>query len=393
MTHRGAIAKILMLSIIAMTRGGSAAAADWSETLDANANVAYVTNPALLAGSSIADRAAQLAMDGNTQISTEVSQLTVTPRFAVTRYDQEKNLDVTTGSLALAFQDTGERGLWNASGLAQTDSTVTSELGQTGITNVNFRHDVYNAAIGYQYLSTERLAWQLGGSGQITRYSGGAESSGLNGYGYGGIQFGPTWSFTDRLRGSLTIETDQVRPQSGSTETDYSANLQLKHSLTEKYSWHASAGATRVEVRGSPGVPTSGVFDVGVTWHGQRVQLDLSGKRAVLPIGFGLLAREDVAALSAIVAVSEHGTFTLSCNAIRSDPVSLSVYFAPGISLSYQLYSGAAWVQGTGEWDYHFSQRWTLSAAYTRAHARNSYAESANGNQGRIGVIWQSDRL
>src|SRR5215469_5138604 len=115
-----------MLSTIAMIRGGPAAASDWSETLDVSANAAHDINPQLQPGSSIADRSVQLAVDANTQMTTEVSQLTVTPRFAIIRYAQERNLDITTGSLALGYQDKGERGQWTASALAQTDGTVTS---------------------------------------------------------------------------------------------------------------------------------------------------------------------------------------------------------------------------------------------------------------------------
>jgi hypothetical protein len=393
-TGRRGMANPLMLSTIAMIRGGPAPAVDWSETLDAGTNVAYHTNPALLPGSNIADRSAQLALDGNIQMATEVSQLTVTPRLAVIRYDQEKNLDLTTGSLALSYQDKGERGQWNASGLAQTDSTLTSELGQTGITNVNFRHNGYNATLGYQYLATERLSWSLQGSGQIAQYNSEAQQYGLSPYKYGGIQLGPTWSFSDRLDGSLSIGADRVSPQNSATEKDYSANAQLKRSLTEKYSWRISAGATRVEVPGSTATPTSAVFELGATRQGERVQWDLSAKRAVLPIGLGLLAREDVAALSAVVTVSERSTLNLSCSVIRTDPVSISFYLAPGISLGYQVYSGAAWGQASAEWQYHFSPQWALSAAYTQARARNySVAEWANGNQGRLGILWQSGRL
>ena len=394
MTRRTGIARIIMLTTIATTRGGLAPAADWSESLDANATIAYDTNPALLPGSNLVDRSAQLAVDANTQLTTEVSQLTATPRFAIIRYDDEKNLDITTGSLALAYQDTGERGVWNLSGLAQTDGTVTSELGQTGITNVNFRHNAYSAAIGYQYLSSERLSWLVQGTGQITRYNGEAGSYGLTGFSYVGIQFGPSWKFSERLQGSLNVATDRVSAQNGAPERDYSVTVQLKRAWSEQYSWHASAGATRIENPASPAAPTSGVFELGATRQGERVQWDLSAKRAVLPIGFGLLAREEVAALSAVFAATEHSTLSLSCNAIRSDPVSLSLYFAPGISLRYQVYSGATWAQATAEWQYHFSPQWLLSAAYMRARARSyNLDEWANGNQARLGVAWQSGRL
>jgi hypothetical protein len=196
------------------------------------------------------------------------------------------------------------------------------------------------------------------------------------------------------VQGSLNLEADQVKPHAGSSEKDYSASAQLKRSLSEKYSWRVSAGATRVEVGGGASMPTTSVFELGVTYQGERVQWDLSAKRAVLPIGLGLLAREDVAALSAAVSVSEHSTLSLSCNAIRTDPVSLTLYLAPGISFGYQIYSGATWGQATAEWQYHFSPYWTLSAAYMRARARNySVPEWANGNQARLGILWQSNRL
>jgi len=393
-TRRTSAAALLMLTTIAMTRGAPSPAAEWSETLGASANVAYDTNPRLLPGVSVSDRSAQLAVDGNTQLATELSQLTVTPRLAIIRYDQDRNLDNTAASVAVAFQDKGERGQWSLSGLAQTDSTLNSELGQTGVTEVNFRHDGYNASAGYSYLATERLSWLVQGSGQITQYNAAAEPYGLVGYRYGGVLFGPTWSFSDRLQGSLDLQADEVRSQSGTTERDYSANTQLKRNLSEQYSWRISAGATRVAAQGNSASPTTGVFEIGLTRATERVQWDLSIKRAVLPIGFGFLARQDVAAVSAVVAVSERSTLNLACNVIRTEPVSLSFYLAPGISIGYQIYDGAAWGQAAAEWQYHLSPRWMLSAAYLEARARNySVPQWANGTQARLSVTWESGRL
>ena len=394
MTSRAGIAKLLMVTGIAMARGTVAAAADWSETLDASATAAYDTNPTLTPGSNIADQSAQLAVNGNTSAQTERGQLTITPYLSIIRYARETNLDIDSGSIALAYVEKLERGQWNLSGQALTDSTVTSELGQTGITNVNLRHDAYNASIGYQYFSTERLSWQLQGSEQLTRYNDEAQRFGLTNYDYASIQFGPTWSFSDRLLGSLGVGTDRINPQVGGNEEDYSVYALLKRNFSEKYAWRASVGATRVEVAGSTAAPTSTTFELGATRQGERVQWDLSAKRAVLPIGLGLLAREDVAALTAAVQTSEHSTLTLSFSLIRTDPVSISLYLDPLISLRYQVYGGASWGQAGAEWQYHFSPKWALSAAYQQARARNyNVAEWGNGNQARLGIVWQSGRL
>jgi len=392
--RRAGAAKLLMTTTIALAGGGTSSAADWSETLDANSYLAYDRNPQLAAGSNVADRSAELAVDGNTTRATEVSQLTITPRISITRYERDSNLDITTGSLAVSFVDNGERGQLSLAGQALTDSTLTSELGQTGINSVNLRHDAYNATIGYLYSISERLSWLLQAGGQVTRYNSEAERYGLTSNNYDSLQLGPTWKFSDRLQGSLVLEADRIAPQSGQREKDYSASVQLKRAITEKYSWRVSVGATRVDIPGSLGPPTSEVFELGASSKTERIQWDLSARRAVLPIGLGLLAREDVATLTASIAVSERSTLNLTANVIHTDPVSIFIYLAPEFAFQYQIYRGAAWGQATAEWQYHFSPTWMLSAAYQQARARNySLTEWANGKQARLGIIWQSSRL
>ena len=381
-----------MLTTIVITGERASWAADWSQQLEASANAAYLTNPQLVAGSHQSDGSAQLMVDGNSAVQTDVSQLTVTPRLASTRYLHETDLDINTGSLDVSYLRKLERGQWTLEAVALTDSTVTSELGTSGINNVSRRHYANSVSTGYQYLATERLSWQLQGSWQDTRYTD-AAAYGLTNYSYASLQSGPTWMLSERLQGSLMLETDRISPQAGTTEKDYSASLQLKRSFTEQYTWHVSAGATRVEAEGTSSA-TSWVAEGGASRSGERVQWDLSLKRAVAPIGIGLLAVENAATASMTVNTSERSTLALAFNAIHTDPITEFFYLAPGISLSYQAYSGAAWGQLNAEWRHHFSPKWALSLAASYARARNySVAEWADGNQARLGIVWQSGRL
>lgn len=381
-----------MVTGIAIARGTTATAADWSETLDATTNVAYDTNPALIPGSNIADQSAQLTVDGNTSAQTELGQLTVTPRFSIIRYARETSFDVETGSIGATFVEKLERGQWTFAGQALVDSTVTSELGTTGVTDINRRHYGDTLSLGYQYSSTERLSWQVQGAWQDARYTD-ARQFGLIDYDYGSVQFGPTWNFSERVQGSLNLETDRITPQVGSTEDDYSASLQVKRAFSEQYSWQAWIGATRVDA-GTSGSGTTSVFGLDASRRGERVQWDVSVKRSVLPIGNGLLAREDQATLAVVVGTSERSSLNLSLNATRSDPVAISLYFAPQISLRYQVYSGASWEQASAEWKYTFSPRWALSVAYQQGRSRNyALPQWGDGTQARLGVVWQSARL
>lgn len=391
MTHRIRGAKLLMTGL-GLATGTAAPAADWSETLEAGANTAYATNPQLLPGLSTADQYQMLAVDGSTSMQTDRGQLSVTPRFSMTRYQHESDLDINTGSVDFASLQKLERGQWTLTGQALTDSTVTSELGLTGITNINRRHDAAIVSSGYQYLASERLSWQLQGSWQKTRYSDAARF-GLSDYDYGSLQFGPTWSFTERLQGSLNLETDRINPQGGTPQKDYSASLLLKRSFSEKYGWRVSLGRTRVDSGGS-GSATTSLLELGASRQGERLQWDVSLRRSVLPIGLGLLAREDQAALSMVAVTSQHSTLNLSVNIIRTDPVTFTLYLDPQISVHFLAYSGASWGQLNAEWKYQFSPRWTLSAAYLYARAHNgNWQEWAIGNQARLGLLWQSGRL
>jgi hypothetical protein len=391
-SRRPGIAKLIMLASSAIATARASSAADWSQTLEANANAAYDTNPALIAGSKIADQSAQLTVDGNTTAQTELGQLTITPRFSITRYARETGLDYGTAAIDLAYQQNLERGQWTVTGQALTDSTVTSELGLTGITEINRRHDAETVSLGYQYLATERLSWQVQGSWQDTRYTD-AQQFGLTDYRYQSLEFGPMWNLTDRVVGSLNLETDQISPQSAPAEKDYSAALQLKRALSEQYSWRVSAGATRVDTAGAYN-STSSVFELGASRQTERVQWDIAIRRSVLPIGLGLLAREDQAVVTVAARTSERSTLSLSVSVIRTDPVSLFLYLNPEISLSYLVYAGASWGAVNGEWRYNLSPHWALSLAFAQSRARNyNVADWANGNQARLGIVWQSGRL
>jgi len=386
-TRRTGVAELIMLTTIVMAGGRSATAADWSNTLDAQATAAYVTNPRMVAGDNTADESAQVTLDGSTSAQTERGQFTVTPRFSVLRYAHETDLDVDTGGLDLAYTEKLERGQWTADLSGLSDSTVTSELGTTGVTYVNRRHNQGNLSLGYQYFATERLSWLLQGSGQITRYND-AEAFGLVNYDYGSVQFGPMWNFSERVVGSLFLEADRLNPQSGTRQNDYSVFAQLQRNFSEQYSWRASVGGTRTDYgssSGSAGSQTTTRYELGANRQGERVQWDISIKRAVLPIGIGLLAPQTVASFVMTVGTSENSKLSLAANGIRTDSVSVG---------ELEVYSGATWGQVSADWRYQFAAHWSVSAGYTQGRSRvYPSPDWANGNQARVNIAWNSGRL
>ncbi|MBV8784985.1 MAG: hypothetical protein JOZ67_12420 [Gammaproteobacteria bacterium] len=391
MTRRTGFGKLIMLTTIAMAGGRTSPAADWSGALDAGASVAYLKNPTLTPDVDTYDELGQLTLGADTRAQTERSRFSLTPRFAALRYRHDKDLDINTGSLDAGYEDKLERGLWTVNVQALTDSTVTSELGSTGITGINRRHYSGVASSSYQYSMSERLSWQLRGSWSTNRYSNAKQFS-LTDSDYTSVQAGPFWNLTEHVQTSLLLETDRTSPQNRSAQKDYSAFLQVRHTLSERYAWHASAGATRIDP-GSSAKTTTTVFELGASRHAENVQWNLEIRRAVLPVGFGLLTRQDQASLSLTTRPSEHGTLSLTVTALRSDPVTTFFYLLPGIGVHLQLYSGATSENASAEWRLDLTPRWALSASYDLARAQAGRGRQwADGNQARLGILWQSAR-
>lgn len=377
-----------MLTITAMTAGRSSQAADWSGSVQASASAAYVTNPRMLPGVDNSDETGELLVDGSAMRATERSQLTVTPQVRLIRYDHQTDLDTDEGRLGIDFQEKLERGNWTFDGLGLTDSTVTSERGTTGITYVNRRHTAGSADFAYQRFSTERLSWLLQLGAQITRYSDAAQF-GLVNYDYGSVQFGPNWNFSERLQGSLTLEANRLNPDGGARQNNYAVAARLQRSFSERYAWRVSVGGTRVDYSSTNTSPasssTTAQYEIGANYKGERLTWDLSARRAVLPIGIGLLAPETIAALVIAANTSEHGTVTLSLNGIRTDAVSVG---------SVVVHSSDTFGQASVEWRYHFTAHWAFSALYEQARSRaGGVQEWANGREARLGVVWDSGRL
>lgn len=377
-----------MLTTSAMAASKSAGAADWSGTLESALNAAYVINPRLVAGGDMSDETGQLTIDGKTTAQTERDSLTLTPRFTLTRYVHDTDLNREEGSLTVNFKEKLERGQWTFDGIASTDSTLTSELGTTGITYVNLRHNTGLAELGYVYSSSERLSWSLQVGGQIARYED-AKEFGLTNYDYGSVQFGPSWNFSELVLGSVTLEADRLNPETGAKQTDYSASLQLQRSFSERYSWHASLGGARVNYgsteTSASSSSTSAQYEVGATYKGERLQWDLSARRAIVPIGLGLLAPQTVVALVIAANTSEYSTLSLSLNGIRSDAVFVD---------HFPVYGGATWGQAGVEWRHNFTTHWAFTVGYQQSRARAlDVTEWANGKQAHIGISWNSGRL
>ncbi len=372
----------LHMCLLLLAGGGCAWSADQQHSLTANLASGWVNNPALVRGGAPDDLLAVLTLSGRLAARRERDTLSLTPRFTATRYEGGRSLDTNTGSLELAYGRSGERGSWNLSAQGLVDSTLTSELGQSGVSDVNRRHEVLTAGGGYEWNHSERAAWRASGAWTSHHYAD-AAGTGLNDYRHVAASLGPTWSLRETTQASLVLGAERTLPRKGSDQSAFSASLRLAGSWNELAAWTVQAGGTRADAPG--GKSNGALVALSVSSGGERLRFGADLRRDISPIGYGLLARKDRAGITLNASVTQASSLNLNVGYIRSAALRRA---------QLTLFEGAQYLQLGGEWRQRLSDRLDLTVSYSHVRAQGGrLPDWAMSNQARIGITWQSRRL
>ena len=128
-----------------MLAADSAAAAEWTLTPSGRVATAYIDNPHLLeeGGASTTGTIGEFAAVAKRR--TERMDWTFEPRLRSARYQDDESLDSDDRSLRTQLGFATERSYWSASADLIRDTTLTSELGSTGLVQANRRHQSVSA--------------------------------------------------------------------------------------------------------------------------------------------------------------------------------------------------------------------------------------------------------
>ena len=109
-----------------------AGAAEWTVSPQISVSADYQDNPQLILKD--AQEVGVVSLDARAVLaaSAESAQLSATPRVHATRYPDYAEFDNDSQGLALSYQYESERSLWSVAGDTARDSTVTTELEDTG---------------------------------------------------------------------------------------------------------------------------------------------------------------------------------------------------------------------------------------------------------------------
>jgi hypothetical protein len=377
-----------LLRVAAVTAGltsGSACAAEWTYAPASQLYTLAQQNPRL--GSDDKETATALGAQASLRIQrrTERLDLSIQPTFDLQRYQQDADLDRNNQQLDATLAWRGERVLWNGTASASRDTTLTSELGTTGRTQVNQRHEGADITLGPMWQASERVGIGSNLAWQIDRYPERADAELANSR-YGVFSAFTQYTLSDRTR--LTLTGSVGRLTSGGLRPDSdNASVRLQGRYSWSPLWMLTVGAGPSWVRRERGNTERGVvYNVDVERSFERSSFAFKAERSQSPSGLGLLSETDEVSLAWSMQLSERLSAGLNAGVSRRKDA-LPAFRVDIKEVTY------------GRADLNMSWRaaehWALSASVgndvQRADVEPQGQDTARGYQARITLSWTGD--
>ena len=322
---RAGVARNPLLRVAAVTAGlasTSAHAAEWMFTPSSELFTRTQQNPHLSADkkeekevSTGVGVQASVALQGRT----ERLIVAVQPLVTTYRYPDKTDLDRNEAHLTLSLNWLGEKVSWLGTAAAAHDTTLTSELGNTGQTQGNFRHESYNLTFGPTWRVNERMQARSSLGVEESRYPGSAGSS-LSDYRYSSAVAGTSYGLTDRATLTLQGSAGRLESKGADSVTDNaSLSLQARYVWSPVLSFGAGFGPSWV--RTDAGKQQGLLYSADITRTFETAALSLSASRKQSPSGLAYLTEVDEATLAFSAQITERLTGTASAGITRRQNV------------------------------------------------------------------------
>jgi hypothetical protein len=382
MRRRGTISSVVSGAIAsALLLGGVPAvqAVQWSFAPNARLASDYVDNPRFLSegGGSSLGMVAELGAEVGRR--TEQLDVRLQPLLRFSRYRDDESLNSEDQIVDLVLQHRSERGLWSLDSTLIRNSTLVSELGTTGRTQVNRRHQIVTVGGGPTLQFTERLVAAVQVSLIDNSYED-AGQSGLVDYRYSALSIIGAYSLSPRTELSLDARAGQLDvPSQGTTTRDGTLVLALKHALGTLWKTTLTVGPARVE--SDFGSDDGLVFGAKLDRVGELLTLSADAGRTLMPTGRGVQTRRDQIGVGALWNVTERISAAVSVHASRQQ----DLLPTPGVAFEEIEYQ---WVEARIA--RQLSAEWSAALAVSGAEQHNLAApDSAQGYHVYLGLVWK----
>jgi hypothetical protein len=272
-------------------------ASEWSATPQFAAHGDYWDNPRLVYGGGSTVEGITTELSAAIARRTESSEITIAPLIRLRRYSGDEHLDGTDNVIRIAAKELTERTTWTFASTALRDSTLTSELGTTGFTQVNKRRDYAEVSAGPTFQIVERSQLSVSVSGLSANYEDNA-NTGLLDYRYASASITGTRQLSELSQLAIAVSAGRnFVPDAPINEMkNYSATLQYVYQWAATKSLTLFAGPSRVTSQFS--TQNGEIYGASLRHQGERFTIDASAERNSRPTGSGIIQQVDAASLT-----------------------------------------------------------------------------------------------
>jgi hypothetical protein len=385
---RAAVARHPLLQVAAVTAGltsSSAFAAEWTFAPASQLYTLAQQNPRLGAADKETTTAIGALASLRMQRRTERLDVSIQPTFDLQRYQQDTDLDRSNQQLDATLALHGERVHWKGAVSAGRDTTLTSELGTTGRTQLNQRHESADASLGPIWQASERVAIGSSLAWQLERYPERADAE-LTGSRYSMFSAFTEYTLSDRTRLTLTgsaghLNSDGERPDSDN------ASVRLQGHYSWSPLWMLKIGAGPSWVRAEQRDAERGVvYNFDVERRFERSSLAFRVERSQSPSGRGLLSELEEAVLGFSMQISERLSAGLNAGISRRTDA------LPALQADIQE---VTYGRADLNVSWRAAENWQISATVgnnvQRTDVQPQDQDTARGYQARITLSWTGD--
>jgi hypothetical protein len=268
-------------------------AAEWSITPIYSASMDFDSNR-LLVPNGRSTGSATLAADLRFERAMEDSQLTLEPSYTLRRFTDQRLGNGDDRSIGAGWSQLGERLRWSASGSYSDQSTLTTELLETGIVNVDTHRRQSQAAVNWDWSQTELRHFVAQMSYTETSYYGPVRIL-LPGFRYSSGMVGERFSPTEKSSVTVSVFGDELSSRGGLSNHEYGLQAELVYAFNERTRFDGSVGASSRVLNGTSSYGTN--ESLTLTHDMTRNNLTLSYLRSLTPYGIGYLVERQQSAV------------------------------------------------------------------------------------------------
>jgi hypothetical protein len=267
-----------------------AAAAEWSVAPRFAWDADHQSNRTLRDGEP-SSQSVGASLDLAIERASERSQFSLVPHARARRFSDDLQGDTNDYTVTANLRQEYERALLDVGATFADESTLTTELSETGAISADARRRTQGAQVGWRFEHASSRRFEASANFQDVDYSG-AYTGILFDYRYASLSLGESFTISPRSAFGITgFATALDSPERGSESREKGAALQYDFAWTEHTSMTLSLGASRRDVDGDEHTGTNGALSLNHL--GETGEWTLGVSRSLVPFGTGVLTQRD----------------------------------------------------------------------------------------------------